>query len=100
MSFAENVTRWAEDRDLIQGSTREKQFTKLVEEVGELAAALARGKDLDAIDAIGDCAVVLVVIAAQLGVDFDYCCNEAWTEIKDRKGRMVNGVFVKTEKPQ
>jgi hypothetical protein len=32
-----------------------------------------------------------------LGVDFDYCCNEAWTEIKDRKGRMVNGVFVKND---
>ena len=39
----EDIIRWAEDRNLIHGSTTEKQFLKLSEEAGELAAGMARG---------------------------------------------------------
>lgn len=37
----------------------------------------------------------LVIIAAQLGLSFEGCVAAAYDEIKDRKGRMVNGVFIK-----
>ena len=30
-----------------------------------------------------------------LDVDFESCVQAAWDEIKDRKGRMIDGVFVK-----
>lgn len=37
-------------------------------------------------------------IAASSGLDFMGCCESAWHEIKDRKGRMVTGgAFVKDE---
>jgi len=44
---------------------------------------------------IGDMIVVLTILAAQNGLRFDDCANAAYHKIKDRKGRMENGVFIK-----
>jgi hypothetical protein len=33
--------------------------------------------------------------AAQIGTSIKACQDAAWAQIKDRRGRMVNGVFVK-----
>ena len=89
------VVEWASARNLIHGSDPKSQTVKLGEEFGELCAAIARGKTHEAIDAIGDMTVVLTILAAQLGTSFVACQDEAWEQIKDRKGRMVDGVFVK-----
>lgn len=63
--LAARILGWANDRNLIEGSTVEKQFVKLVEEHGEFAAGLARGKlDVQA-DALGDEMVILLIMAAQ-----------------------------------
>ncbi len=106
------VEQWAEDRNLIHGSTPLKQVNKTSEEVNELVAALGAIEwaspggweaapdslvDLAA-DAIGDVAVTLIIIAKQLGLKFEDCLAYAYNDIKDRRGRMVNGVFVKEEK--
>lgn len=91
----EDIRQWAEDRNLIEGSTPEKQIIKLFEEIGELSGALARGKLDGCLDGIGDAVVVLTILASQMGVPIEECINAAWYEIKDRKGKMVNGVFVK-----
>lgn len=40
--------------------------------------------------------VALKALCAHKGLDFMDCCEHAWNEIKDRKGRMVaGGAFVK-----
>lgn len=39
--------------------------------------------------------VVLTILAAQNGLRFDDCAYAAYHKIKDRKGRMENGVFIK-----
>lgn len=91
------IREWAHARNLIKGSTPERQFLKLVEEVGELGAGLARGNEEAVIDGIGDVVVVLTILAAQLGVNIEKCVGVAYDEIKDRKGRMVDGVFIKEE---
>lgn len=154
--------QWAEERNFKDGATIEGQQLKLVEEVGEIAAAIARN-NIDCIkDGIGDAAVVLTVLcflrgyaiedvlaacyprhvdikatlldkaallddwsdakvllqviyssevvnysdAAILGLvtvaerhelDFVDCLAAAWNAIKDRKGRMIGGVFVKED---
>lgn len=89
------VERWAHDRNLIDVQTSHPQVTKLFEEGGEVAAAVAR-QDRDALkDAIGDVTVVLVILAAQNGLTFEECVAAAYNEIKDRKGRMIDGVFVR-----
>lgn len=93
--YAERIRGWASDRNLISGSTPEKQFVKLVEEIGELGAGLARGNRPAMMDGIGDAFVVLTILAAQIGVDIEECIAAAWDEIKNRKGRMVDGVFIK-----
>ena len=154
-----NIENWAEARNLIEGSTPKKQFIKLMEEFGEICSGVSKNK-IDVVkDSIGDCFVVMVILAAQrkkdemLSVDeiadqysyfkadiedhlieavfglyrlsnelsrqadisalfvfcfirlldiayyFDLnihaCVQAAWNEIKDRKGRMIDGVFVK-----
>jgi len=91
----ERVVRWAAARNLIHGSDPKNQTIKLGEEYGELCAAIARGKTDEAMDAIGDMTVVLTILAAQLGASIEACQDVAWEQIKDRKGCMVDGVFVK-----
>lgn len=95
LSFGSRVAEWAEERNLIEGSTPRLQMTKLFEECEELSHALQDDDLGETIDAIGDIQVVLAVMCAQLGLNIDACREVAWKEIKDRKGKMVDGVFVK-----
>lgn len=90
-----DIRGWAHARNLIEGSTTDKQFLKLSEEIGELAEGLAKGRPEAIIDGIGDAVVVLTILAAQVGMQIEDCIEAAWLEIKDRKGRMHNGVFLK-----
>lgn len=92
-----SVRKWANDRNLIEGATSQAQTVKLFEEGGEVAHAVARGNMDELKDGIGDMAVVLIILAAQNGMDFEECLASAYDEIKDRKGRMVDGIFVKEE---
>ena len=94
-SFENNVEQWARDRNIIGGTEPRDQMLKLIEEMGELSTGLQKGQDFYIADAIGDCCVVLCIIAAQRGLSFATCLESAWDEIKDRRGRVVNGVFVK-----
>jgi NTP pyrophosphatase (non-canonical NTP hydrolase) len=89
------IRGWAADRNLIEGSDSFRQFVKLTEEIGELAHGIAKGRRDEIIDGIGDAVVVLTILAAQNGMDIEDCIEVAWNEIKDRRGRMVDGVFVK-----
>ncbi len=159
-----NIEQWAEDRNLIEGSTPKKQFIKLMEEFGELCAGIARNDQEKIKDSIGDCSVVVIILTKQLNannlgfitaykaadfstenseficlrasgvlgnaasllmymtssdsrsrladillrfiyyiskialnfeLNLESCLISAYNEIKDRKGRMINGVFVK-----
>ncbi len=92
------IREWAEARNLIAGSDSFRQLAKLVEETGELAADISRGRPRRRIaDSIGDCVVVLTILAAQNGLQIEDCIAQAYDEIKERKGVMKDGVFVKEE---
>ena len=91
----DNIREWAGERNLIEGSDPKSQMCKLMEEVGELAKAVNKSDLPEIYDGIGDCVVVLTILAAQYGILFEDCVDYAYNEIKDRKGRMVNNVFVK-----
>ena len=92
-----NIERWAYDRNLVNGATSQAQMLKTTEEVGELAGAIARGKRDGIIDGIGDVVVTLVILAEQNGLEFADCVAAAYDEIKDRKGVMRDGIFIKEE---
>ena len=91
----DDIRAWARARNLVAGSEPRAQFLKLVEEVGEIAHGMAKGRSHEIKDGIGDAIVVLTILAAQLGFTVEDCIEAAWQEIKDRKGRMVDGVFIK-----
>lgn len=95
--LTENVLSWAHERNLIQGSDPKSQTLKLMSEAGELADNINKG--LDCRDDIGDCIVVLIILAAQKGHSLYECLDIAYNDIKDRKGRMVDGVFIKESDP-
>ena len=84
---------WHVDRNLIEGSTDKQQFMKLHEEVGELCESIGNGTDIR--DDVGDIMVVLINMATRNGYTLAECLEVAYNDIKDRKGKMVNGVFVK-----
>lgn len=89
------VEQWSINKGLDKAESS-KQFLKVTEEVGEVAAALARN-DKDALrDGIGDVVVTLIILAQQNGMDLEECLDCAYDEIKGRTGKMVNGVFVKS----
>lgn len=90
------IRKWAIDRNL-DSANPEKQMLKLGEEFGELCQGMAKNKPDQVIDSIGDMYVVLTILSMQLNLDIQYCVQKAYNEIADRKGRMVNGVFVKEE---
>jgi NTP pyrophosphatase (non-canonical NTP hydrolase) len=95
MLYAELIRQWATDRNLIEGSDIKSQFVKLIEEAGELADAIVKKNDIEFADAIGDMVVVLTIMAAQNKMLIEDCIDGAWQEIKDRKGKMVDGTFLK-----
>ena len=66
-----------------------------MEEAGELAAALLNNNKLEIVDAIGDMTVVLTNLAQLEGVKIEDCIDVAYNVIARRKGKMINGTFVK-----
>jgi NTP pyrophosphatase (non-canonical NTP hydrolase) len=89
------IIEWANERGLVKPENVQAQTIKLMEECGELAGAILK-KDTEAIvDAIGDIQVVLIILSEQLVLPYDKCLEIAYEQIKDRKGKMVNGSFVK-----
>lgn len=90
----DNVLLWAVDKGLDKASPRD-QFLKVTEEVGEVAAALARGDKPALKDGIGDVGVTLIILAKQNDLTLEECLRQAYNEIKGRTGQMVDGVFIK-----
>ena len=93
--FIDNVVQWHRDRNLIDGSTDKDQVLKIMQELGELSDSVCKGKDIK--DDIGDMLVVMLNIATRNGVTLSECLARAWDDIKDRKGKMIDGIFVKEE---
>jgi NTP pyrophosphatase (non-canonical NTP hydrolase) len=93
--FQDAIRSWAEERSLIEQSTVEAQLLKLVEETAELITAIRKRDRLATQDSIGDIQAVLAVICVKLDCYLSNCASAAFDEIKDRKGKMVDGQFVK-----
>ena len=89
------IRQWANDRNLIAGATPKDQMLKLSEEHGELSKAVGKRNMVGIIDGTGDMVVVLTILAAQYDLTIEDCINSAYNEIKVRKGRLVDGIFVK-----
>lgn len=89
------VVDWAEDRNIIGGSSVRDQYIKAVSEMGELGDAILKNNRDEVEDAIGDILVCLINLAKISDVSMIACLEGAYDVIKTRKGVMFNGVFVK-----
>ena len=93
IDYEKLISQWHRDRNLIDGSTDKDQFMKLVQEVGELSDSLCKSKDFR--DDVGDIMVVLINILVRNNITLEECLKVAYEDIKDRKGKMIDGIFVK-----
>lgn len=114
----DKVIEWAGDKGILSSGTPAAQYQKTVEEVGELGRALIEETEakleiakfphtaqetshvltaahLEIKDAIGDVIVTLIIQCHLQGVTLQECLQQAYDEIAERKGEMVNGVFVR-----
>jgi len=93
----ENIIAWGEERGIIPNVDPIAQFNKTMEEAGELAQGIVSQNTHEIKDAIGDIFVTLVMQTQAWELTMQECIEQAWNDIKDRKGKMVDGVFVKEE---
>jgi NTP pyrophosphatase (non-canonical NTP hydrolase) len=91
--YITQIAEWHYNRNLISGSDDKSQFAKLIQECGELSDNICKSRDIS--DDIGDIMVVLINIAERNGLSIQECLAQAWVDIKDRKGEMRDGVFIK-----
>ena len=89
----DKVIQWHEDRNLIEGSTDKDQVLKLQQELGELSDSVCKQKDVK--DDLGDMMVIMLNIMKRNNVTMKECLETAYNDIKDRKGKMVDGIFIK-----
>ena len=122
MTFEElesKVLDWADSHDLLHEENADKQFMKFIEEVFEFKTEMdiwhlykkfkhnekirqdfsieefERWKNLKL--EMGDIIVTLIILCKNLGIDPMECLEIAYNKIKDRKGKIVVGKFMKAE---
>lgn len=92
--LSEAVKLWAHERNIINGSDPKTQALKFISEAGELASNLHD----ECKDDIGDCVVVLIVIAAQNKYDFNQTINSSSKEILSIPNEPAKDQYIKMMK--
>ena len=93
----ELIRDWADERGLYEKGDPKTQYLKLMEEAGEVGRAILKDDHPEIVDGIGDMVVVLTNLAHLCGVSIEHCIEEAYNVISKRKGKMINGTFVKND---
>lgn len=94
--LVKQVEQWSINKNLHNGNS-DRQALKFYEEAGEVAAALSRNDKKALKDGIGDTIVTLIILAQQQGWTLEECLQYAYEEIRNRKGKTINGTFIKDE---
>jgi len=89
------IRDWAEDKGIYDKGDQKTQYVKLMEEAGEVGRAILKDDTLEIQDGIGDMVVVLTNLAELSGLTIEECIDSAYDTIANRKGKMINGTFVK-----
>lgn len=104
-----DVLSWAKDKDLLYSKNADKQFMKFIEEVFEFKTEMDIRNNRFFSDVqkkiilkdirleMGDIFVTLIILCEQIGIDPVECLSMAYEKIKNRKGKTINGQFIKEE---
>lgn len=93
--FETKIIDWGTQRGILPNPDMIAQFNKTMEETQELAQGIVSQNKAEVRDAIGDIFVTLVMQTQAWDLNMNDCVAQAWNDIKDRKGKMVDGQFVK-----
>lgn len=66
------ILEWADQKDLLHSKNAESQCLKFIEEAGELAKAIFKNDIEEQKNRIGDCFIILVILAKQIDRDLDF----------------------------
>ena len=100
MKSEQEVIQWAAERGLLTPDNAKSQLLKSFEEMGEVARAVLKNNHEDLVDGLGDVLVTLIILAAQHDITLETCLQVAYDDIKDRKGVLLDGVFIKDTDPR
>ncbi len=89
------VIKWAEERGIFDDGDPLAQLDKTQEELNETIEAVKNDDHAEIADGIGDMLVTIIIAAKMMDLDPTTCLEQAYNEIKDRTGKMVDGKFVK-----
>ena len=105
--LSKKIIKWADDKDLLHEENAEKQFMKFIEEVFEFKTEMDNVLSYtnpyvdEAVERMelemGDIFVTLVILCEQLNLDPFDCLEKAYKKISKRKGKTINGTFIKQE---
>ena len=104
---------WADDKDLLHEANAEKQFMKFIEEVFEFKTEMDTFNEVNSDSEfsngyqkyiehnlkleMGDIFVTLIILCEQIGIDPVECLSMDYEKISKRKGKTINGQFIKEE---
>ena len=95
MKLEKQVEQWAKDKGILDKATPMAQALKTLEETTELLTAINNNDRDEIIDAIGDITVTLIIQCKMQDLTLEECLQSAYNVISKRKGKMINGQFVK-----
>ena len=91
------VIEWAKEKGILEKGTPLAQCDKTAEEVYELEDAICSNNRAEIIDALGDILVTIIIQAEMQGLKLEECLESAYNVIAKRKGKMIDGQFVKED---
>jgi len=95
VELEKKIIKVANGWGLYEATTVEDQLEKLQEEISELEEAIEIGNMGEVKLELGDCLVVMINIAAKMGISLEQCGFLAYEKIRTRTGKMIGGKFVR-----
>lgn len=98
--LTEQVNAWADEKGIGTAENWRPQFSKISEEITEYRDELTKtDRSYSNVNheklEMGDILVTLIIMAKQRGYTVNECLAAAYDKIKDRKGKTIDGTFVK-----
>ena len=102
--LVKKVEQWSIDKGIKDKATLYTQWSKMNEECQEVREAISAYNYANSKEThkelcleIGDVAVTAVLMAQLAGTDIEECLQMAYDKISKRTGKMIDGMFYKSE---